>query len=231
MLPWLRSLSIFGGAFFLLIAIGIGFELGVQFANFSNQRLISENSQLHLELAHVKQTNEALNNQNVMLNQTSKIDKAAMAQARTDVSLYQQDIISLKEENTFYKVLVSPEEAKVGLHIQKLRIDSKGKDRLYQFRLVVTQTNKEAINAAGKLSMSVEGMLDGKSQRLTLQSLVTESRFSWQYSFRYFQNFEVEFRLPEHFEPKSVWVQLQPDGRNSVGVERNFLWATENAGN
>lgn len=209
-----------------LILLG-GFELGSQFAYFRTQQLSAENEDLRANLDQLDAERGELNRRLVMAERSQQVDKTAINQARADLARHQRDVAGLTEKIRFYKGLVSTDEVKPGLNLQKMSVFAGSGSGSYQFQLVLVQLNSESAMASGKLVIVVEGTQDGKNATQSLQKLVIDPQFLWTYKFRYFQNIEAEFRLPKNFQPKSVLVQLIPTGRRSVQFEERIPWAIQ----
>lgn len=139
------------------------------------------------------------------------------------VSTLQNEILELKDQLATYKDLVQSPQGK-GLHIQSFALSKTETDRLFSYRLVLTQGGKRDQFAHGKGQLFIYGILNGKSARLELNTLSKGAPLT--FKFKYFQILEGELLLPNGFKPTRIKVVLFLEGNPSVPIERAFNWGS-----
>lgn len=181
----------------------------------------ARNAELVAGLAAAKQENRQLRERTVVLERSVQVDRQAHEEVRRNLGQLQSEIAELTGELAFYRSIVAPEEAKPGLRVQDLRIIPGG-ERLFRYRLVLTQLLNHDRKAEGRLVLTVEGFEEGEAERYRFGDLGDEERP--RFAFKYFQNIEGDIRLPEGFSPSRVVVEVKPKGKRAKSFSRHFDW-------
>ena len=203
------------------------FELGYYRSGFDNKDLREKRDSLAKRMDEIDRFNKVLREKNAVLEQSKRIDKAAMTNVDGTIQGLQKEILELKEEVSFYRGIVSPNESKSGIKIASLAVRAVGKSDKggYRFKLVLTHTRKKKHLVKGSGDMSITGLLAGKTKTLTLSSLTNRRMKNLRLHFKYFQNIEGDIILPKGFEPTSVVINLNPQGRGVSSIHKNYDWA------
>jgi len=185
-----------------------------------------------VELGHQKQELDALvaqlREQKAVLERSRDVERQAAEELNGTVAGLQGEISELKSELAFYRGIVSPKETAGGLRIQRFELAPNGVARGYRYKLVLTQVLKNGSVARGYASMRVEGTRDGELATLSLADLGLGGKDGTLYfRFRYFQDFEGNFVLPEGFVPSRVTVEVDPRSRGHRDFEKVFEWSAE----
>jgi hypothetical protein len=151
------------------------------------------------------------------------VDNQAHDELRTTLAGLNEEILRLREELAFYRGIVSPADARRGLHVHGLRIEPVGTDAHWRFRLTLIQAMQHDRQAQGVARMTLVGMNDGAPTRVALAE-VGEFGDGIPYDFRYFQEFDGDILLPQGFVPNRVEVELVPRNQREGRVERVFDW-------
>ena len=135
-----------------------------------------------------------------------------------------------REELTFYRGIVSPEDGIGGLRIQRFQVLTGDVDDQYRLRLVLVQSMRQDAVVSGSVTIEIEGVTDNKPVQLTLTDAGGEVRSDGQvpFQFRYFQNLEQKITLPQGFEPKAVNVEVR--SAKSTPVRESFPWQVQAEG-
>jgi multidrug efflux pump subunit AcrA (membrane-fusion protein) len=156
----------------------------------------------------------------------SKIDRVALEQVRQVVTSLQTELAVDKEELGLYRNLLQSGGVKTGLQIGELMLrytpDVPG---AIAYRLVVQQKETKLKRIKVKLSMTLNGLQDGKPLSLSLDSVDEQFETSpVDAQFKYFHILEGVMTLPSGFVPQELVVAAWKKGVSSSRVERAFDW-------
>ena len=183
--------------------------------------LKARNAELEARLAAVEAEGVALRERAVVVERGAQVDRQAYQEVRRGLDQLQREIADLTEELAFYRSIISPERAEPGLRVQNLRI-TPGGERLYRYRLVLTQVLNHDHRAEGVVEITLEGFKDGAAESYPFDALGGER--DPRFGFKYFQNIEGDIRLPEGFTPSRVVVEVKPKGKRVKAFSRGFDW-------
>ena len=78
---------------------------------------------------------------------------------------------------------------------------------------------------SGVVDVSLIGNQSGIEKIYKISELLPEdSKFSWAFSFRYFQDFEQQMELPDNFIPELIKVEVQSKVRSISSIEQEYDW-------
>ncbi len=200
------------------------FEFGRLRAGFDAANAERESERREVELGTLERQNRELRERIALLERSSEIDREAREQVQTNLSAMQDEVLELREELAFYRGIVSPEDAQAGLRIQSFRLASGPAENLFHYRLVLIQAIKHDRRATGRVDVVIHGVREGQPVSLSLPELVTGDKDEFNYSFKYFQNFEGDLRLPDGFTPARVDIAVLPGGRAADAIRRTLEW-------
>lgn len=211
------------------VAAGWGlFELGAWHAGLERTAISLERRSLNRELAELRRTNQALRERVTLLETSREIDRQAYRQVEISLSELQGEVQAREEELQFYRSILSPEDRLPGLRVERtdLRLLPSGG---FVLRLVVVQAMRQSNRLEGEVQLLLRGRSGDEEQVLALAEWLSESSRSvdFGFSFRYFQELEWEFRLPEGFVPERLQVELLPGGRDAIPVSLPLEWPVE----
>lgn len=211
-------------AVLVVATIAGAFEFGRLRAGFNATD--SERARLRAEgeIDSLTRENRELRERIALLERSSEIDREAREQVQGNLSAMQDEVLELREELAFYRGIVSPDDAQAGLRIQSFRISNRQDSDLYRFRLVLIQAIKHDRRATGRVEVTVHGVRDGEPVSIPLRELVTGEMEEISYSFKYFQDFEGDLRMPAGFTPVRVDVAVLPGGRAADAIRRTLDW-------
>ncbi len=175
-----------------------------------NQELESENKQLK--------------DQVIMLERSTQIDNRAASSLQSEIRTLQDEAYLLKGELEFYQGIMSATTDSKGLNIQGLHIESTDHERLYRFKLVLTNVAKSDRVVEVTMDMSIEGMNEAGSHVLSLDEVIAGTELKREIKFKNFERIEGSLNFPKGFSPLRVVVVLrQKDLGNSI-VQKVFEW-------
>ena len=166
---------------------------------------------------------ETLEQQVATLGRSDQISRDANRELQGTQAVREGEISALRADVAFYERFVGSTAQRRGLSVHELNLRPQA-DGVWHYTATLTQNLNRGAVSSGRLSLSLEGTQDGKLKRLGWSDLrQQENAPGREYSFKYFQQIEGEFLLPEGFTPLRVNVRLAPGG--GAAVERAFSWA------
>lgn len=189
-------------------------------ATYDRERLLALRRDLARELRDERSVSEDLRQQVVYLEQSQQIDRAACEQVRESLKALQAQVVGLQEQVVFYRSIVSPDEARVGVRIYDFRVASAGADR-FSYELTLIQSARQDRRIRGQVRITVEGRTEEGEARIDVPPPGSEGDLL--FSFRYFQEFSGSFVLPSGFTPLRATVSIRADGRGNA-IEDVYDW-------
>jgi hypothetical protein len=173
--------------------------------------LETENARLHQQLAAA--------------DVAARIDREGYKQVQRSLGDMQSQIARLNQDLSFYRGLVQPDPS-VHVKVQQMQIvpESPG---TFHLKFVLMQTGKPEKEVTGSATMIVDGLLEGKPVMLTFAELSPSHHISLAYSFRYFQDYDEIVKLPAHFEPTRVGVEIHASRDTTHGFKQAFIWKAQ----
>ena len=181
----------------------------------------SLSKQLRAALAEVDQ----LKDQVAYANRSSEIDSQACETVKGSLSNLQAEVSDLREQLAFYRGIVAPDVSKAGVRVYEFKVVKNPTSQAYQYELVLIQSTRSERQVGGRIQIQIEGISRGAQQTLKLDETLAGSAQNLQFSFKYFEQFTGDFRLPEGFKPIRVLVTLVPTTAKSPSVREQFDWA------
>lgn len=191
-------------------------------ATTERDRLQQERRDLAQQLRAAKSEISKLRGDLAYAEQAQTIDGEACLSLKATLGKLESETGTLREQLAFYRGIASPNETKAGVRVQELRV--RKKDEGWHYDLVLIQSVREESRISGAAKVSIEGRLGNKPQSYELPQLVTSGEKNLVFSFKYFEEFAGEFKLPQGFKPLKVVVTLDPaDDRPTV--VNDYEWA------
>jgi len=215
-----RKYMIQAAVFAIVVLLGwFLFQLGFRLSGF--EELAAENNirELQERVVFLEAENQRLSDEASYQGRSSEIEHHALTEVRTELEKREEELLSLKEELAFYRSIVSPSAMRPGLHIQSLQLEKSEAKGEYRYKLVLTLVRGKRV-AKGKVTMELNGLRNGKPEKLSVSGKDADLAFS----FRYFQRLEGKLTLPEGFEPEQVSVSVLPKSQKMEPVDKVFDW-------
>ncbi|HFC53063.1 MAG TPA: hypothetical protein ENJ43_01365 [Gammaproteobacteria bacterium] len=225
--PWRRRAVVVLAVVVALITCWSVFEYGRYRAGYDGAAMREMRQKLEQTNAGLEKELNRLREENSNLEQSSRIESQAYAQVRAHLARLQDEILELKQELAFYRSIVSPEDKRRGLQIQRFTLNRSSVERLWRYRLVLTRVLNNGAPARGTVDLTVEGEEagSGNGKQLALSSISVPRIRRLGYNFKYFQNIEGELEIPEGFVPERVVLVLNPGGKgNQTRIRKVFDW-------
>lgn len=191
-------------------------------ATSERDRLQQERRQLTQQLRAAKSDISKLRDELAYAQQAQTIDGDACNSIKATLGKLEAETGTLREQLAFYRGIASPNETKAGVRVQEFKV--RKKDAQWHFEMVLIQSVREESRIAGTAVVRIEGIQGGKPQGYPLANLITAGEKNLVFSFKYFEEFSGEFKLPAGFKPLKVVVTLDPaDDRPTV--VNDYEWA------
>jgi len=227
-------IRVFATRFIILILVAgcvyLSFEYGRIRANYD---IVAVSRERQAYDDHIDTLNEeiATLKQLVAKLETDRaVDSEAYKEVEANLVTLQAQIQEQADAIAFYRGIVSPSDGTAGLRVQSLRLTRASNERAYNVRLVLVQVLQHDRKVSGDVALIVEGTQDGNEASYTFEDLSAgQDDSDWEFSFRYFQNFDREIILPDGFVPQRVRIAVNSKTRSIDSIEESFSWSGSRA--
>lgn len=203
----------------------LAFEYGRMRADYD---IVAVNGERQAYEDHIDALDEeiaTLKQQVAQLETDRAIDTESYKEVEANLLAFQAEIQEQADAIAFYRGIVSPTDGASGLRVQSLKLTPTSSERAYSVRLVLVQALQHDQKVTGDVSLIVEGTQDGNDASYSYSELSAgQSESVWEYSFRYFQNFDREIILPDGFVPQRVKIAVNSNTRSIESIEESFSW-------
>ncbi|MGM0594683.1 MAG: DUF6776 family protein [Pseudomonadota bacterium] len=224
--PWQRwlvrlliLLSVIAGAWAL-------YQYGRYQGGYDAQQVDEQLQAQRQQLEQMEVENSRLRAQQAILERSAQIEQKAYNELEGEISGLQDEMLELKQELAFYRGIVSPEDAKKGLNLQRFELTPGSTGRSYYYKLVLTQVLNNGEVTYGNVAVSIIGTQEGEEQELKLEQ-ISERESEPGFRFRYFQAFEGELFLPEGFKPSKVKLVVKPRSKKHKQLTETIDWVVQ----
>jgi hypothetical protein len=209
--PWQRRLLVAGLLFGGVLLLYITYETGRFQGGYSKFSEIQRRRELTGQIESLTETTEKLKSDLAAAELARTVDKQAYAEVEKTLADLQAQVLKHREELTFYRGIVAPEDGIGGLRIQRFQILPGGADYHYRLQVVLVQSMRQDAAAVGVVGIVIEGTRNNAPEQLALPQLGGETRSDGlvDFKFRYFQELQQDITLPPDFEPRAVTVEVR----------------------
>lgn len=194
-------------------------------AQTERDRLLDERRELTGKLRAAHADIDKLKDQIVYLERSQDIDRQACSSVKASLSTLQEEVADLHEQVAFYRGIVSPDASRAGVRVYDFKVYPTAVAGMFRYDLVLIQSVRHDRRIAGKVEISLRGMQAGQASTYRLSDLLLSGEKNLVFSFKYFEEFAGEFRLPPGFQPSRAVVTLYPDGASVPKIEDEFEWS------
>jgi hypothetical protein len=225
--PWRRRTFAVGMVLGLIVLVFGVFEWGRYSSGFSKVAEMQHRGELTATIERLEKENETLRQAVASAELARDVDRKAYADVEKNLADLQAQVLKHREELTFYRGIVSPEDGIGGLRIQRFQILPGAGDQQYRLRLVLVQSMRQDAFVSGSVNVEIEGVQDNKPLQLALSQAVSEAndRSQLPFKFRYFQNIEQDIVLPSGFEPRAVNIEVRT--AKLAPVRESYPWQVQ----
>jgi hypothetical protein len=220
-----RGLAIAGllGGLLLLYVI---YEWGRFEGGYSKFAEVQRRRELVAQIEALEQDNEKLRGDVAAAELARNVDYKAYGDVEKNLDDLQAQVLKQREELTFYRGIVSPEDGIGGLRIQRFQVVSAGSERHYRVRLTLVQSMRQDAAVAGSVAIQIEGARDNRPEQFALsQAGAARADGQLPFKFRYFQDLEQNIVLPDGFEPRAINVEVRSSG--GAPVRESYPWQVQ----
>jgi hypothetical protein len=227
---WRRRALLIGTVLGGIVALYVMYEWGRFEGGYSKFAEIQRRREFAAKVEGLEQENERLRAEVAAAELARNVDDKAYAAVEKNLADLQAQLLKHREQLTFYRGIVSPEDGIGGLRIQRFQVLPGAADHQYRLRLVLVQSMRQEAVVSGAVVVQIEGVRDNKPEQLALPQAGAKTRADGQlpFQFRYFQNLEQDIVLPEGFEPRAVTVEVR-SGRLAP-VRESYPWRVQAEG-
>ena len=227
---WRRRAVLIGTLLGGLLALYVMYEWGRFEGGYSKFAEIQHRRELNAKMAALEEENERLRAEVASAELARNVDNKAYADVEKNLADLQAQVLKHREQLTFYRGIVSPEDGIGGLRIQRFQVLPNGADHHFRLRLVLVQSMRQEAVVSGAVVVQIEGVRDNRPVQLALPQAGAVTRADGQlpFQFRYFQNLEQDIVLPEGFEPRAVNVEVR--SARLAPVRESYPWQVQAEG-
>jgi hypothetical protein len=208
---WQRRLLTIGSLVGSVLLLYAAYETGRFQGGYSKFAEIQRRRELNAQIDALSESNEKLKAELASAELARTVDKQAYADVEKTLADLQGQVLKHREELTFYRGIVAPEDGIGGLRIQRFQILPGAADHQFRLQLVLVQSMRQDAAASGVVNIAVEGVRNNAPAQLALSQIGGETRADGQvdFKFRYFQELQQDITLPPDFEPRAVTVEVR----------------------
>ena len=227
---WRRRAVLIGAVLGSVLAFYLMYEWGRFEGGYSKFAEIQQRREVNAKLEGLQVENDRLRAEIASAELARNVDNKAYADVEKNLADLQAQVLKHREQLTFYRGIVSPEDGIGGLRIQRFQVLPNGADHHYRLRLVLVQSMRQEAVVSGAVIVQIEGVQDNRPVLLTLPQTGATTRADGQlpFQFRYFQNLEQDIVLPDGFEPRAVNVEVR--SARLAPVRESYPWRVQAEG-
>jgi hypothetical protein len=209
------------------VAGWFAYDYGRKTAGLDTSSFEKQEDTLRQDLAGMKFRLDALRLQAASCQRDAQIDREAVEQAKKELQAIQQEKADLRREVDLLNGLLSDKSLKAVLELEKLSIKALDKEQKYRLTFTLVHLSKVGGKVEGFASLEISGKKAGEELTLKLRDIVQPANTKLKLGFKNFQKIEVDVKLPEAFEPESIRIFTDTDGKNLETFEQTVPWLVE----
>jgi len=224
---WQRRLLIGGSLLGVVLLLYLVYEWGRFDGGYNKFAEIQRRREFSAQIETLTSANEKLRAEIAAAELTRNVERQAYAEVEKSLADLQAQVLKHREELTFYRGIVSPEDGIGGLRVQSFQIQPGSAESHYRLNLMLVQSMRQDAAASGTVDIRVEGARGGKPEQLPLSQIGGSTRADGlvAFQFRYFQELEQDIAIPADFEPRAVTVEVR-SGRLAP-VRESYPWQVQ----
>jgi hypothetical protein len=158
-------------------------------------------------LAELYQHSDKLQQKINFLNVEIEIEKQAATHVQQQLAELHQKNFKLQSDLSFYQKIMAPELGVQGLAVDSVIISPTNAERVFHYKVVLVQTQKQKRYARGYIEVKIKGSQANVAKTLDIKTVVAGlDKKGLKFSFQYFKIFEGDMILPQGFNAQSVVV-------------------------
>ena len=180
------------------------------------------NQRLRSDLKTAKRELEAARNELALYRTDTEVTREARETLRQEIKSLRDQAAELEEAVVFYKSVMAP-GASEGLQIEKMVLQPDDDNGVFRYRLVLVQAGDNRNYLSGDINLTLRGTRDGEPFSLTGTDWLDDSSET-RFRFRYFQELNGRFEVPEGVELEAIDVEAESGGRNRYQTQKTVKW-------
>ena len=154
---------------------------------------------------------------------SDQVSRSANEALQESLTAREEEVASLRADIAFYQRLMGGKAPRQGLTVQELALRQIGGGQGFEMRATLTQNLRKGEVTDGSAQIRVEGMAEGGLRTLAWTDLAQRKPTDVPtFSFKYFQELDVSFVLPQGFTPNRVVLVVK--SAQGDQFERSFPW-------
>jgi hypothetical protein len=228
--PWKRRSTLIVGILVGLLVLYIAYEWGRFEGGYSKFAELQRRREFSSKIETLQEENDKLRATLASAELAHNVDQKAYKDVENNLSELQSQLLKHREELTFYRGIVSPEDGVGGLRIERFEVTPGGGDRQFHLSLVLVQSMRQEGSVSGAAVIEIEGTRENKPEQISLNEAGGATRADGQvaFQFRHFQKVEQDVTLPVGFEPRAVNVEVRSG--KLTPVKESFKWELQREG-
>lgn len=194
-------------------------------AQLEVERLREERRTLTRDLRSSRGEIDQLKDQVAYAQRAGEIDSQACDSVKASLGSLQAEVSDLREQLAFYRGIVAPDTSRAGVRVYEFKLVKTPTSNVYRYELVLIQSTRSERQVAGRIALELEGVSHGAQQTLKLDASLLSPAQDLEFSFKYFEEFTGELRVPPGFRPMRILVTLVPATAKVPNVKEQFDWA------
>lgn len=155
---------------------------------------------------------------------SDQVSRTANESLQATLRAQEDEIAGLRSDIAFFQRLMDGKSGRKGLTVHDLAVRPIEGGRGYNLRATLTQNLRKGEVTRGNASISIEGLREGRIVSLDWDSLSgRESANPPEFSFKYFQQLDSSFVLPDGFTPNRIKLTVQSEQGDKS--EQSFAWS------
>lgn len=175
---------------------------GYQLAGYLQDNNSKQSEAMAETKALLEAENAALKTRVNQLEVALQLARQETGSERDIQSALQDELHDLRSRLDFYENVMAPETTQDGFYIDGVQVFATNTPNLYQLRFVLLQQRDNRAIVKGDLAISITGNLNNERVTYEAGSAGFLPEGTVKYRFKYFQTVNVNFSLPEEFEPE-----------------------------
>jgi hypothetical protein len=209
----------------VLVMGALSFLLGNYQIRQQHQKVLDQLDMLAAEYSILQKSESELRQQVFNLESGRNIDNVAVQGIQETIRDYKSTIDQLKKDVSFYQSIMAPSENIKGLQVQNLELQKTKDDKRFSYKIVLAQVADNKNYVSGLVAVNIVGMQEENKVILPLRDVSDDqSTLGIKFKFKYFQDITGELILPTDFNPESIQVVAQADGKKASKLERTYMW-------
>ncbi len=212
----------------IIMALGIAFlayRYGLEKGANGQFIVMGSDAEVNDQLNRLLKKNNELEAELTLLKTNEKINHVAVQTVKQKISEQQTRQLSLKKENALLNELVSSGKVADALQMMDFKLTATNNKHIFQYGLTLTHIKQNSSKPVeGRLHLILDGMQDNKKRRLEFKQISAKKKVNLKFKFDHFKRIEGQLRLPTHFKPKAIIVNVNSKNSRIKGIKARYNW-------